>query len=409
MVAPPYHVQRLVDDPNSFPHHTSVSALWNLKWKKPASLGIYPFADGNLKDFEPIFSSLIQSSGDNVDVFFNGDDYAKPFIPVGESLIAQAKEAEQAGKPEDARELFLRAATVYRIARFPINGRSLLSTKAWEAGKAAYLDAAPYLSPLHREVEIPYRHAKSAAGESAEDVIPVILTYPLAGNLAGCKYPVILLIVGLDGYRTDQRQFSSEHARRGFACLTVDIPGTGDCPAARNDPTSPERLWSSVLDWIDENGFDSLRVVVPGLSTGGYYALRIAHTHANRLLGVVSQGGGGDHMFDPEWIRAQNHSEYPLALADALALKFSYGSVEEYIADEPRKKFGLHENGILDMKCTRLLLINRMEDNIFPIDDYILALTRDNIKEAMFIDGAEHTAEPEAGPIIYEWVDKLPR
>ena len=49
------------------------------------------------------------------------------------------------------------------------------------------------------------------------------------------------------------------------------------------------------------------------VSTGGYYGMRIAHTHADRLLAVVSQGGGSRRMFAPEWIEAQNQMEYPYA------------------------------------------------------------------------------------------------
>jgi hypothetical protein len=45
-------------------------------------------------------------------------------------------------------------------------------------------------------------------------------------------------------------------------------------------------------------------VLARGISTGGSYAFRIAHTHANRLFAVVTQGGGCHHMFDAEWIGA---------------------------------------------------------------------------------------------------------
>lgn len=59
--------------------------------------------------------------------------------------------------------------------------------------------------------------------------------------------------------------------------------------------------------------------------------MRIAHTHTDRLVAVVSQGGGSHYMFDPVWIRAQNQMEYLSTLADALAYKFRYEDVESYI------------------------------------------------------------------------------
>ena len=84
----------------------------------------------------------------------------------------------------------------------------------------------------------------------------------------------------------------------------------------------------SILDWVEtaarEYGFDTKRVIARGISTGGYYAFRVAHTHPNRLFAAVAQGGSCHHMFDTAWINAQNQMEYPFALADALAYKFGY-------------------------------------------------------------------------------------
>ncbi len=44
--------------------------------------------------------------------------------------------------------------------------------------------------------------------------------------------------------------------------------------------------------------FDMKKVVAWGLSTGGYYAVRIAHTHKERLRGSVVQSLGVHHFFD---------------------------------------------------------------------------------------------------------------
>lgn len=126
--------------------------------------------------------------------------------------------------------------------------------------------------------------------------------------------PVVLFVCGLDAYRTDFTSRVDEHILRGFACVSVEIPGTGDSPASKHDPLSPDRQWSSVLDWIEsQQMFDSKKICARSMSTGGYYGMRMAHTHADRLLAVVSQGGGCHRMFDKEWIKAQNKMEYPYA------------------------------------------------------------------------------------------------
>jgi dipeptidyl aminopeptidase/acylaminoacyl peptidase len=235
-------------------------------------------------------------------------------------LVDLAGRAEANGDIAKARDFHLRAATVYRIARFPIN-RSKVSEEAWQKGKAAYMKAGQYLTPPSVAVEMPFTHADLSGGDR-DMAIQAYLRMP-SGSQPKDGWPVLLFICGLDAYKTDHTPRTQVHVDRGFATLSFEIPGTGDCPAAPNDPTSPDRLMSSILDWVQANSqsysFDLKKVLARGISTGGYYAMRIAHTHAERLFAVVAQGGGCHHMFDPQWIRAQNQMEYPFALADALA------------------------------------------------------------------------------------------
>lgn len=141
--------------------------------------------------------------------------------------------------------------------------------------------------------------------------IPVTVRIP-SNYPAGTKFPTILSIYGLDGHRLEHTMPSNHHMANGFASVAIEIPGTGDCPADPNDPTSAERLWSSVLEWLQKQPWcDAKRIVAWGVSCGGYYAMRIAHTHKDQLLGAVAQGGGCHHMFDPEWLEITRFMEYP--------------------------------------------------------------------------------------------------
>lgn len=141
--------------------------------------------------------------------------------------------------------------------------------------------------------------------------IPVSVRIP-SNAAPGTKFPTVLTIYGLDGHRLEHTMPSSHHMANGWASVAVEIPGTGDCPADANDPASPDRLWSSVLDWMrDQPWVDADRIAAWGVSCGGYYAMRIAHTHKDFLRGVVAQGGGCHYMFDPEWLELTRHMEYP--------------------------------------------------------------------------------------------------
>jgi dienelactone hydrolase len=96
------------------------------------------------------------------------------------------------------------------------------------------------------------------------------------------------------------------------AVIIAEIPGTADCPADSADPASCDRLWTSLLEWVFKDGrFDETRVMVWGLSCGGYYAVRAAHTHREQLLGCAAQGAGVHYFFDGEWLDKVDGHEYP--------------------------------------------------------------------------------------------------
>ena len=112
-------------------------------------------------------------------------------------------------------------------------------------------------------------------------------------------------------------------------------------------------------------------------------------------------------MLEPQWIRAMNHMEYPFALADAIAYKFGYGSVEELIADNPKAKFSLEDNHILDRPSCRLLLVNGLQDSIFPIEDSMLVATRGRVKDVRFMEAKGHMGNPGGEEIIIDWINEI--
>ena len=70
-------------------------------------------------------------------------------------------------------------------------------------------------------------------------------------------------MTGLDGYRTDLAVWMEGWRQKGCGCLVVEIPGTGDSPAFPKDPTSPDRQWASMLDWVEkQEGVDAKKVRV---------------------------------------------------------------------------------------------------------------------------------------------------
>ncbi|KAA8633966.1 hypothetical protein SMACR_07629 [Sordaria macrospora] len=397
------------------PHHDSFQQLWETKWKDPCSKGIYPFMFGFIQDFQPIVEDIIAKG---LKEPYNWDEYASCFFGTAEQLGQMAAVAQQEGDTDKARDCYLRASAVYRIARFPIP-RSPLQKLAWQKGKEMfYLGASLMEYPIH-EVLIPHIHALPSSSEEGS-VIPVnLLIPPTATPTSPC--PLVLIMTGLDGYRTELAVWQRGWLDKGVATLVVEIPGTGDSPALPQDPQSPDRQWSSVLDFISQHQprIDKQKIIVWGFSTGGYYAFRIAHTHASRLLGSVSLGGGCHHMFDREWLDKVNNLEYPFDLADTLAYKFGYAPTKEGLEQfkkEGQAKFSLLVDGTLAKAdtegcCKNVLLVNGEWDRIFPVEDLTLALKFGGIKskpkEARIVSEKWHMGEPESFVVILRWIHEL--
>ncbi|SPO03792.1 probable yellowish-green 1 protein [Cephalotrichum gorgonifer] len=384
------------------PHHEGIKALWETKWKFPCSKSVYPFHDGLLEDFEPIFEHLIKNNINDG----TSPEYTNAFIPTADALSAKGDEAHSAGDTKTAIALYLRAACVLRIARFPYitsfpDVNCSAKWAAWESQKKIYLRAGSLFERPVEEVSIPHVFASGRDRNS----VPVYVRTPPARE--GEKCPVVLLITGLDGYRPDNTTRCDEFLARGWASVVAECPGTADCPSDAADPAAPDRLWDSVLAWMAADGrFDMGRVAVWGLSAGGYYAVRIAHTHRERVAGVVAQGAGCHHFFGREWLSRVDGHEYPFQLTPAMAMKHGYDSVEDYKVGV-QKKFSLLETGIIKGPSTRLLLINGTLDGLMPIEDSMMLLEHGTPKEAGFFPGALHMGYPMANSSVYPWMESV--
>ncbi|KAI6377299.1 hypothetical protein MCOR25_002556 [Pyricularia grisea] len=384
------------------PHHDGIKALWETKWKFPCTKSLYPFHDGKYEDFEPIFTHLIANDINDG----TSPEYTRAFFPIAEALVARA-DAATAGSAE-ATELYLRACAVYRIARFPYitaypRVNCPVKWEAWEAQKAAYLRCGRAWAEPVQEVIVAHTHRKG----NDRDSIPVYVRVPKATAESGGPCPAVILMTGLDGYRPDNTVRCDEFLARGWGVVVVEIPGTADCPADSADPESPDRLWSSLLDWMAAlKMFDMRRILVWGLSSGGYYAIRIAHTHKDRLVGSIAQGAGCHYFYDRDWLEKADGHEYPFKLTPAMAMKHGYESVEEY-KEGVQKKFSLLETGIINMPSTRLLLVNGTLDGLMPIEDSMMLFEYGSPKEARFFTDALHMGYPLANGAVYPWMESV--
>lgn len=199
------------------------------------------------------------------------------------------REAEARGHRESARQAYLRASNYFRTAGVfamgaPLDPRLVQAhgdeVDCFRAG-AALLDTPPDV------VAIPYE----------EHALPGYLFRPAED---GERRPTVVLTTGYDG-TAEELYFANAAAAlaRGYNVVAFDGPGQGAMIIDHGVPYRPdwEHVVTPVIDWtLAQDGVDPDRIVLMGLSFGGYLAPRAA-TKEHRLAACVSDCGPYD-LFD---------------------------------------------------------------------------------------------------------------
>jgi esterase FrsA len=355
---------------------------------------INPFERVAREDVEQVVANL-----NSLDPDLWGSEWGK----LGAQYEALADEQKKTGKQTQAGETYYLAYEYYRIGRYPVPS-SPQKMACYRGALRSFLKAAPTMNPPLQRVEIPFE-GKSVVGYLQ---IPEVSERP----------PVVLHWGGVDGWKEDRRTNSDLLLKKGIACFTIDMPGTGENPCKGNDPTA-ERTFSAAIDYLEtRDDVDGKRIAVMGGSFGGYWAAKLAHTEAKRLRGAVNWGAGVHRTFQEEWLRpaltltASQYLMGPASLLDARSYIFGVKSLEEVLKIAPT--LSLKTQGLLDQPCAPLLCINGKEDDQHPVDDIYLLLEHGSPKDVRIIADAGHMgrkkgqANDDVVRIVTTWLeDKL--
>ncbi len=314
--------------------------------------------------------------------------WAQAFGALAAPHEARAAQAEAQGDAETARREYLIAYDCYHVARYPApNSPGKLA--AYRKSQELFHKAARTFDPPLERIEMPFR-ARPGEGKASIGLLrkPKAIERP----------PVVVLWGGIDAFKEERA--AEAYLNAGLAALGVDMPGVADAPLAGSQDA--ERLWDAIFDYIATRAdLDSERVAIHGGSTGGYWATKLAHTHAARLRAAVNQGGPAHWAFQKDWIVKAQRGEYPFELAETLACAFGRATAAEWIEYAPR--LSLLEQRILDGPCAPLLCVNGIDDTVFPIADMHLLLEHGSPKSARFYR-AGHMGGSGAQAAIVEWL-----
>lgn len=305
-----------------------------------------------------------------------------------------AAAAQRAAGADDQRDALMQAYRAAFMGRYPTPNHPL-KERMYDRARELFIAAAELEDPPLEVVTVPF------AGRPGEgDHVTFYLTRPADGP---ARPPVVMVWAGIDTWKEEMHARLGAFLRdRGYAVLLVDMPGVGESPV-RAGPDA-ERQWTPIFDWLAaREDMDAERCAAAGGSFGGYWAMKLAYTHRDRLRCVVNWGGGVHITFTPEWQRrSRNAASYLMDLMAARARIFGGETFEEYVAR--CQELSLLDQGWLDKPSAPILLVNGRDDVQNSIDDIYLSLDHGAPKAARIFDGG-HMGEGPVMPTIAAWLD----
>jgi pimeloyl-ACP methyl ester carboxylesterase len=185
--------------------------------------------------------------------------------------------AHKLSDPISKGRALLRAHNYYRTAEFFISPDDPRKRETFQNSVDTFNEAINVLNVEHEQISVPY----------GEHFLKAIY-YP--GPLKAEEMPLIVVIPGYDS-TMEESYFSIAAAaiERGFSCLTYEGPGQGSIILEQGLTFTPE--WekpnSAVLDEFFRRHPRARKVILVGISLGGYFAPRAA-AFDHRIDGVVS-------------------------------------------------------------------------------------------------------------------------
>jgi len=306
----------------------------------------------------------------------------------------QEEAQKQAGLSNfgEAEQNYLLAHNYYFVGRFSSPDTPSRQV-AYRSAVTSYQKAAGFFQPPMEKVAIPF-----AGRDNEGKEIPAYLRIPSKVQ----KPPLLILCGGLDEYKEEVHVYTLPFLELGIATLALDMPGTGGAPVMGS--TDAERICTAILDYIENRpDLNSSRIGLIGISFGGYWVSKFAHTEEKRLSAVVNWGGPIHYYFQADWVRKSRHApSYICDLGLLRANVFGLSTFEEWIEQAP--KFSLLTLGLLDQPSAPMLLVNGREDTQVPIEDHYLLLEHGSPKTTRIFPGGHMGRTPQTLPTIVDWL-----
>jgi esterase FrsA len=312
------------------------------------------------------------------------DEWAAAWIAIGDRYFAKAQQLATAN-PAEANAYYLRAWRLYSFGRWPVPS-SPGKQRAYAKALDAYLAAAKTLNPPLEVVRIPF--------EGSE-----IVAYMRLPKASG-PVPIVLAISGLDSRKENLIDSFAAILPHGVGVIAVDGPGTGQAPI-KVSPTA-DRMFSSVIDYLLTRAeIAKDRILVHGVSFGGYWSAKLAFVERARIRAASAQSPAVHDSFQASFLEKKllGNREYLFDYAPALMSVFDgVNNLHDLKAAYP--PLSLSAQGLLNQPSAPMLIIGGALDTQVPISDaYLLLTSGDTPKEAWINPRGGHLGrQPKVWP-----------
>jgi esterase FrsA len=286
-------------------------------------------------------------------------------------------------------DLYGKAVLYYGIAKMPAV-ETPMKRDAYRRQREILAEAARYFTYDFRREEIPFGD-KMIVGYYYEPRQSKEITRPEA----------VLLTGGTDVTKEDMHFIASRIASDGMACLSIDLPGTGESEWMLQPPGVND-VYARAIKYLAGRGDDPNRVGMLGLGFGGYWSVASAAT-CPELKAAVNCGGPVHRTFSQE-----NLKMLPgyCKLALSCAMGYDPGDFEKALG--ALTDFSLLKAVDLRRINIPLLSINGSNDPVVPIEDLFIIAEEGGVKQDEWVfqeDG--HCAPRRFGewmPRAVDWV-----
>jgi pimeloyl-ACP methyl ester carboxylesterase len=295
----------------------------------------------------------------------------------------------------------LRAWRLYSFGRWPVPS-SPGKQRAYAKALQAFLAAAKGFDPPLEIVRIPF--------EASE--ITAYMRLPRAQ----APLPIVLAISGLDSRKENLIESFGAVLPHGIGVIAVDGPGTGEAPLKVSE--TAERMFSRVIDYLlTRSEIDKGRIIVHGVSFGGYWSAKLAITERARIKAASAQSPAVHEAFQAAFVEKKllGNREYLFDYAPALMSVFDGArSLDDLKAAFPR--LSLSAQGLLSKPSSPMLIIAGALDTQVPIADaYLLLASGDAPKEAWINPRGGHLGrQPGVWPdpkifnkVLIPWIERM--